>query len=426
MTTPTHLTSTRLDSLDLHPDLKACLAKVGLEFCTPIQAQTLPLALAGKNVAGQAQTGTGKTAAFLLATLNRLINQPPAANRRPNQPRALMIAPTRELAQQIAADAKPLCEAVGLTYTLVYGGTAYKSQQQAVIDGADVLIGTPGRLIDYHKQHNYDLMALEVAVLDEADRMFDLGFIKDIRYLFRRMPPPDQRLNLLFSATLSHKVMELAYEHLGEPEWIRAATDGVTAALVREQLYHVECTDKPWLLLHLLQMHEPLRTMIFVNTKRVAEDITDILQRAGHKVGALSGDVPQNLREKLLRDFKDNTIPLMVATDVAARGLHIPAVSHVINYDLPQDAEDYVHRIGRTARAGADGDAISFCCERYVYSLPDIEQYIGYKLSADHPDPAWLKRWDLPPSTRPKRAPRGGSGRGRPSGGGGGQRRRRS
>ncbi len=433
MTKPTHLTDVRLDSLDLHSQLKAGLAEVGLEYCTPIQAQTLPLALAGRNVAGQAQTGTGKTAAFLLATLNRLMQGPGPEGRRANQPRALVVAPTRELAQQIAADAKPLCEKTGITYTVVYGGTAYKTQQQAVIDGVDLLIGTPGRLIDYHKQHNYDLKALEVAVLDEADRMFDLGFIKDIRFLFNRMPPPDKRLNLLFSATLSQKVMELAYENLGEPEWIKTETDSVTAERVREQLYHVESRDKIWLLLHLLKTHEPHRTMLFVNTRRAAEDVTDMLERAGYQVGALSGDVPQNKRERLLQDFREDKLPLLVATDVAARGLHVPRVSHVINYDLPQDAEDYVHRIGRTARAGEDGDAISFCCERYVYSLPDIEKYVGYKLSADHPDPDWLKPVELAPSKRKKRPSsndrggRGGSGSGRRrsgGGGGGGARRR--
>ncbi len=415
MTTPTHLTSVRLDSLDLHPSLKTSLNEIGLEFCTPIQAETLPLALAGQNVAGQAQTGTGKTAAFLLATLNRLMNNAPAHDRRPNQPRALVVAPTRELAQQIAADAKPMCERAGITFTVVYGGTAYKEQQQAVIDGVDLLIGTPGRLIDYHKQHNYDLKRLEVAVLDEADRMFDLGFIKDIRYLFRRMPPPEQRLNLLFSATLSHKVMELAYEHLGDPKWIRTETDSVTAERVREQLFHVEGADKPWLLLHTLKEHDPHRTMIFVNTKRAAEEVCDVLQRAGFQVGALSGDVPQNKRESLLKQFKENTLPILVATDVAARGLHIPNVSHVVNYDLPQDAEDYVHRIGRTGRAGAEGDAIAFCCERYVYSLPEIEKYIGYKLVAEHPDPEWLKPWDIPPAKPRKRPPSSG----RRSGGGG-------
>ena len=428
MTKPAHLTDVRLDSLDLHPDLAACLEDVGLEYCTPIQAETLPLALAGKNVAGQAQTGTGKTAAFLLATLNLMLNRPAPESRKPNQPRALVVAPTRELAQQIAADAKPLCERLGISYTVVYGGTAYKQQQDTVIRGVELLIGTPGRLIDYHKQHNYDLKKLEVAVLDEADRMFDLGFIKDIRFLFRRMPPPDQRLNLLFSATLSHKVMELAYEHLGDPEWIRTETDSVTAEKVREQLYHVESADKPWLLLHVLKEHDPFRTMIFVNTKRAAEKICDLLERAGFKVGALSGDVRQSKRESLLQEFKDNTLPILVATDVAARGLHIPDVSHVINYDLPQDAEDYVHRIGRTARAGAEGDAIAFCCEQYVYSLPEIEEYVGYKLVADHPDPSWLEPWDLPPPKRRKRPPRDGDGgrRRRSSGGGGGRGRGRS
>ncbi|MGH8560720.1 MAG: helicase-related protein, partial [Nevskiales bacterium] len=230
------------------------------------------------------------------------------------------------------------------------------------------------------RQHVYDLRAIEVAILDEADRMFDLGFIKDIRFLLRRMPHPDQRLNMLFSATLSHRVLELAYEHMNSPRLVKIETERITAERVRQVLYHVAMEDKIPLLLGLMRKIDPIRTLVFVNTKRTAEKVEDYLNANGFQAATLSGDVPQPKRLRLLKEFQDGKLPILVATDVAARGLHIPDVSHVINYDLPQDAEDYVHRVGRTARAGAEGDAISLCCETYVYSLPDIQKFIGHKL----------------------------------------------
>lgn len=415
---PRHLTEQAFADLPIHPRLIEALHQSGLSHCTPIQQRTLPLALAGRSVAGQAETGTGKTAAFLVATLNHLLNTEDSTERRPNQPRAIVIAPTRELAQQIHADAVPLCTPLQIRPCVVYGGAGYQSQQDQIASGVDILIGTPGRLIDYFKQHVYDLRAAEVAVLDEADRMFDLGFIKDIRYLMRRLPPATQRLNLMFSATLSHKVMELAWEHLGNPEWIKSESASLTARGITEKLYHVSKDDKRNLLINWLRSANPRHTMIFVNTKRVAEYIEENLGRAGINGGMLSGDVPQNKREKLLTQFKSGDISVLVATDVAARGLHIPGVSHVLNYDLPQDAEDYVHRIGRTARAGAQGDAVSFCCEEYVFSLPDIERLIGYPIPSEQPPQEWLDRPELGP--RPPRKPRpdraGGRGRGRGEG----------
>ncbi|MDI3260418.1 MAG: DEAD/DEAH box helicase [Sinobacteraceae bacterium] len=378
-----HLSDVPFAKLPLHPTLQTALAELGFSHCTPIQAATLPLALEGADLAGQAQTGTGKTAAFLLATFHHLLSQPRLA---PVdgvcRPRAYILAPTRELALQIYQDAQALGRYSGLRMACVYGGTGYEAQKQALADHPDILIGTPGRLIDFFKQGLYRLNSVEVLVLDEADRMFDLGFIADIRYLLRRMPKPGARQNYLFSATLSHRVLELAYEHMNNPRRIEIEPERVTAARVRQSLIHVANEEKLPLLIGLLQHYAPRRTLIFVNTKRGAEEVEAALVANGYRAGLLSGDVPQNKRERLLGEFKLGALPVLVATDVAARGLHIPDVSHVINYDLPQDPEDYVHRIGRTARAGAAGDAISLCCETYVYSLPDIEKLIGQRIPA--------------------------------------------
>ena len=376
--------------LDLHPLLRAGVAAAGFLKCTPIQAEALPFALAGQDVAGQAQTGTGKTATFLLALMNRLLNVTPSRERKPNQPRAIVLAPTRELAIQIHMDALQLGRETPLKFGLVYGGVDYDKQRAMLEAGIDVLIGTPGRIIDYFKQHVFDLRAIEVMVLDEADRMFDLGFIKDIRFLLRRMPPPEKRLSMLFSATLSLRVHELAYEHMNNPQIIDINPDQVTADSVSQLLYHVESCDKLRLLVGLLRRINPLRTLIFINTKRTAEEVADTLRANGIEASVLSGDVPQRKRQGLLAHFVSGELPVLVATDVAARGLHIPGVSHVINYDLPQNGEDYVHRIGRTARAGASGDAISLACEQYVYPLMEIEDYIGYKIPVEQVEPELL------------------------------------
>lgn len=375
-----HLTDTAFSSLPLHPDLQQGLQHAGFEYCTPIQAQALPLLLAGKDVAGQAQTGTGKTIAFLLATFQRLINTEAAIDRDPKQPRALILAPTRELAIQIAKDAVLLNGAAKLRISLAHGGKDYQKQRDAIADGCDILIGTPGRLLDFHKQHVFGLKHIEVMVLDEADRMFDLGFIKDVRYFLRRIPAPDKRLGMLFSATLSFKVSELAYEHMNNPEKVSVAPEKVMGDRIEETVYYPANEEKIPLLIALIKRFDPLRSIVFVNTKHVAERVWGYLEGNGFKAALLSGDVPQKKREKLLQHFQDGEFPFLVATDVAARGLHIPEVSHVFNFDLPQDCEDYVHRIGRTARAGASGVAISFACEQYVFSLPDIEGYIKHKL----------------------------------------------
>ena len=375
-----HLTDTAFSSLPLHPLLQKGLQQAGFEFCTPIQAQSLPLLLANHDVAGQAQTGTGKTIAFLLATFQRLLTNQDAQKPASKQPRALILAPTRELAIQIVKDAELLNSHAGLRIVIAHGGKDYQRQRDAIDDGCDVLIGTPGRLLDFHKQRVFNLNNIEAVVLDEADRMFDLGFIKDVRFFLRRLPSPEKRLGMLFSATLSYKVTELAYEHMNNPEKVQIEPEKMMGDRIEEWVYYPSNEEKIPLLLALIKRIQPIRSIVFVNTKQVAERVWGFLEGNGYKAALLSGDVPQKKRESLLKHFQDGEFPYLVATDVAARGLHIPEVGHVFNFDLPQDAEDYVHRTGRTARAGASGIAISLACEEYAFSLPDIEQYIKHKL----------------------------------------------
>ncbi len=363
--------------MELHPDLLKALEQLGYQFATPIQAECLPLLLNSQDVAGQAQTGTGKTNAFLLAILNELLALPETENRQPNEPRAFILAPTRELVIQIYEDAKKLAQFVDLKICVAFGGTDYEKQRRSIESGCDILIGTTGRLIDYFKQGVYNFYALDCVVLDEADRMFDLGFINDIRYLFRKMPKPQDRLSMLFSATLSHRVKELAYEHMNSPQHIHIEAEQVTADKVRQCLYYPANHEKLPLLIGLIKQLSPQKAIIFVNTRRQAEKVWLTLQKQNLKVGLLTGDVQQKKRIRLLEDLKQGKIDVLIATDVAARGLHINGVTHVFNYDLPDDPEDYVHRIGRTARAGAEGDAISFAGEDNAFNLPAIEEYIG-------------------------------------------------
>jgi ATP-dependent RNA helicase RhlB len=376
-----HLTDLRFADLPLSAGLQKGIAEAGFVQCTPIQSKTLPMALDGQDVAGQAQTGTGKTAAFLLALFHRLEHTPPLSTEPgPPAPRALIMAPTRELAVQVHTDATALGKHLPFTLGLAFGGTDYDKQRAVLAAGVDVLIGTPGRLIDFYKQRVFGLRGVQVLVLDEADRMFDLGFIKDIRYVLRRLPEHHRRLNMLFSATLSHRVLELAYEHMNDPELVRIEPDKMTVDRVTQSIYFPSMEEKLPLLLTLLRDRDPHRTMIFVNTRREADRLRDALVHNGIVAEALSGDVPQRKRLRMLKDFQAGELAVLIGTDVASRGLHVPGVSHVFNYDLPQDPEDYVHRIGRTARAGATGDAISFGCETYAISLPDIEAFIGRKI----------------------------------------------
>src|SRR5580704_5979358 len=408
-----HLSSMTFSSLPLAAELMQGIVDAGFTYCTPIQAQTLPSALQGRDIAGQAQTGTGKTAAFLVALYQSLLSKPAGAQRHPTSIRALIVAPTRELAVQIHKDAAVLGRHTGLKLAVVFGGTDYDKQRRTVADGVDVLVGTPGRIIDYFKQHVFDLRHVQVLVLDEADRMFDLGFIADIRFILRRLPKPEHRQSMLFSATLSHRVLELAYEHMNNPELVRIEPDKVTIDRVRQSIYFPSMEEKVPLLIGLLRETEAHRTMVFVNTRRMAEKLEAALRANDFHAQALSGDVPQNKRLQFLRQFHEGELAVLIATDVASRGLHIPDVSHIFNFDLPQDAPDYVHRIGRTARAGAEGDAISFGCEEYAVGLPDIEHFLGRKIPRAAIDAVDLAAVTAPPPAEwRERAPRQGQSRG--------------
>jgi ATP-dependent RNA helicase RhlB len=372
----------RFAELDVPPEVQEGVRAAGFTTATPIQEAALPVALRGKDVAGQAQTGTGKTAAFLIATFTRLLRRPPSGSREAS-PRALIIAPTRELVVQIDADARQLGRFTGLRSALVFGGVDYVKQRDSLQGPIDLLIGTPGRLIDYLKQRAWSPARVEVLVLDEADRMFDMGFIADIRWILRRLPPPEARQSFLFSATLSFRVLELTYEFMNNPAQITVSPEQVTVERVEQLLYHAGRHEKFGLLLGLLGAEQGGRTLIFTNTRDEVHRLAERLERNGYAARALSGDVDQRKRLRTLEAFKDGSVPILVATDVASRGLHIPDVSHVYNWDLPQDAEDYVHRIGRTARAGASGKAISLVDEASAFSLEAVERFIGQRIRVE-------------------------------------------
>ncbi|HWC64636.1 MAG TPA: DEAD/DEAH box helicase [Thermoanaerobaculia bacterium] len=403
-----HLTATELASWDLPESVRLGIADAGFRYATPIQERVLSLALAGRDVAGQAQTGTGKTAAFLISGMTRLLRRPAPESRR--GPRLLAVAPTRELAQQIRDDAEKLGVHTGLSILAVFGGVDYRKQRDALRLHPDILIGTPGRLLDYEGQGATSFRDVEVLVIDEADRMFDMGFIRDLRKIFRRCPPYDRRQSMLFSATLSPRVMELAYEHMNDAVRVEVEPERVTARGIRECLYHVPSHEKLSLLLGLLERDRWERTLIFVNRKTTAAELVAALSANGYPVSALAGNVKQQRRMKILQEFKEGRASALIATDVASRGLHIEGVTHVVNYDLPQDPEDYVHRIGRTARAGAEGDAISFADEEYVFSLDSIEKLIGRRIPAEVADPALYRHPEV--RTRISRPHRGAGPRG--------------
>jgi ATP-dependent RNA helicase RhlB len=372
-------------TLDLPDPVARGIHEAGFVTTTPIQEATLPLALKGKDVAGQSQTGTGKTAAFLIAAFARLLRNGAAVAATP-APRVLIIAPTRELVVQIESDARLLGQFTDLRILSVYGGIDYNRQRDALREGCHILIGTPGRLIDYLKQHVWSPRRVEVLVVDEADRMFDMGFIADLRFLLRRLPPAEKRQSFLFSATLSFRVLELTWEFMNNPAQITIAPQQKTVEEVEQRLYHVGRDEKLSLLLGLLRREGGDRILVFTNTREEARRLEDRLTRNGWDARALTGDVDQKKRLHILNEFKAGRLPVLVATDVASRGLHIEAVSHVVNWDLPQDPEDYVHRIGRTARAGAQGTAISLVDEATALMLEPIEKFLGHKIRVEWPE----------------------------------------
>lgn len=400
----------KFTELQLPAEVLKGIEETGFTDCTPIQEKALPLSLTGKDVAGQAQTGTGKTATFLISIFTKLLSQQKTGAE--HHPRALILAPTRELVVQIEKDAQTLGKYTGFNIQAIYGGVDYMKQRDALKAGADIVIGTPGRLIDYLKQKVYSLKDVEALVIDEADRMFDMGFISDLRFILRRLPSYEKRQNLLFSATLNTRVMELAYEFMNMPEKVSVTPEQMTAERVEQVLYHVSRKEKFPLLLGLLRKMGMDRTMIFVNTKREAEYLQDRLNANEFPCRVISGDVEQRKRMKILSDFKAGALPIMIATDVASRGIHIEGVSHVINYDLPQDCEDYVHRIGRTARAGAEGMAISLADEDGAFYIEGIQEFIKQKIPTEWAEDDMFvhdyKRTARPPRRTDDKPGRGG------------------
>src|SRR6266704_1775560 len=395
-------------SLDLPEPVMQGIREAGFVTATPIQEAALPLALRGKDVAGQSQTGTGKTAAFLISAFTRMIREGEIRSGHGSEPRVLIIAPTRELVVQIESDARLLGKHTPFRILSVYGGIDYNKQREALAAGCDVLVGTPGRLIDYLKQHSW------------SPRRVEILFIADLRFILRRLPPPERRQSFLFSATLSFRVLELTWEFMNNPSQITIMPQQKTAERVEQTLYHVGREEKFPLLLGLMR-REGDRFLIFSNTREEARRLEDRLIRNGWDARAITGDVDQKRRLKIMNDFKEGVLPVLVATDVASRGLHIEAVSHVINWDLPQDPEDYVHRIGRTARAGAAGRAVGLVDEASALNLEAIEKFIGQKIPVEWAEDDLFVP-EIRPSTEERRArfeARRGFDRGGRHGGGG-------
>ncbi|MCG6963389.1 MAG: DEAD/DEAH box helicase [Acidobacteria bacterium] len=404
-------TETTFEQLELSDEIRRAVDDLGFTHLTQVQDQVLPLTLSGRDVAVQAQTGTGKTATYLITIFEHALRRqrPEGAD----GPRALIVTPTRELAVQVAHDAEALGRYTGLKTLVVFGGLDYHKQRDELRQGVDLLVGTPGRLIDYHKQRVYSLRNTELLVIDECDRLFDMGFAEDLQWILRRLPHPKDRQSMMYTATLSYRVMTLGWRQMNNPVEIVINPENITPEAISQRLYHVGAREKLSLLLGLLEHEGAERTMIFVNTRYMAKRLVEDLRRHSYEARALTGNVMQRRRLKVLDDFKDGSLPILVATDVASRGLHIEGVSHVINYDLPQDPEDYVHRIGRTARAGAEGKAISLACEDFVYSLDGIQKLVGYEIPAVVPQPELFaevipfrrsRRTDHESSRRPRKA----------------------
>lgn len=411
------------DTFDLQKPLRKAIDTLGFEYCTPIQAQSLVHTLQGHDVTGKAQTGTGKTAAFLITIINDLLSNPIKDKRYLAEPRALVVAPTRELAIQIASDADLLNKYSGLHTVTLVGGEDYQKQTRALdAKPVDIVVATPGRLLDFVSNGNLHLGMIELMVLDEADRMLDMGFIPQVRQIVARTPRKDCRQTLLFSATYTPEIVELSNRWAMDPIMVEVAPERVAADAVEQIVYLVTTADKYNLLYNLINEPSAERIMVFSNRRDQVRKLADNLHRNGISVGMLSGEVAQNQRIRTLDNFKDGKLQVLVATDVAGRGLHIDDVTHVINYTLPEEPEDYVHRIGRTGRAGAVGTSISFACEEDSFLLPDIEEQLGMKLECTHPDERLLERapkFEKESKFKSKDAPRSGgarSGGGRPGG----------
>ena len=385
----------RFADLDIANEVLCGIQDLGFQYCTPIQAECLPHALAGKDVAGKAQTGTGKTAAFCAAALTYLIRNP-KAGRAPGSCRVLALAPTRELAIQIHDDGQALGKYCGFTHLAVYGGMGFDKQRTALLQPIDVLVGTPGRILDYCTRGDLHLSKTEILVIDEADRMLDMGFMPDVRRIVRRLPGAGKRQTMLFSATLTEEIVRLQANLLADPVRIETEPETMVTDLIKQIFYSVSAAEKIALLLWILKNDGVERMLVFCNRKDRAERLALILKRNAIRNELLSGDIPQQKRLRILDNFRNGKTPVVVATDVAARGIHVDALSHVVNFDLPDGPDDYVHRIGRTGRAGITGKSISFACEYGAYLIPELEQFLGTKIECINPTEDMLLLPPLP------------------------------
>ena len=382
---------TRFHDLDLHPQLMRAIHKLGFDYCTPIQAQTLPHTLKGLDMIGKAQTGTGKTAAFLLTIIDQLLQHPLEGERYLSEPRALVIAPTRELVQQIADDAKQLCRYSDLHVVAVVGGEPYEKQHKKLDrKPVDLLIATPGRLIDFVQRNNIYLDLVETLVLDEADRMLDMGFIPQVKRIVRCTPPKEDRQTLLFSATFTQDIINLSQQWTVNPASVEIEPENVATETVEQQAWMVSDNDKLPVLINFLKAQDMGRTIVFANRRDQTQRLYDRLKKAGIRVGLLSGEIAQNKRTRTLEDFKNGSVEVLIATDVVGRGIHIEGVTHVINFNLPQEPENYVHRIGRTGRAGAEGISISLIGEEDAYEVMELEKLLGKKIAMQLPPDEFL------------------------------------
>lgn len=377
---------TRFHDFALPHPLMHAIADLGFKFCTPIQAEVLETTLAGRDAIGKAQTGTGKTAAFLLSTIKQLVQVPAPDKRYLGEPRTVIIAPTRELALQIGSDAEALTKYLPLHVVTVVGGMDYEKQRKRLGENyVDILIATPGRLLDYCERKDLHLDLVETLVIDEADRMLDMGFIPQVRRIVRMTPRPGDRQTLLFSATFTDDVLRLGEQWTWQPVKVEIEPDSVATDTVDQKIYILTTEQKFPLLVNMIRKQKLDRVIVFTNRRDQTRILAGQLQKAGIKADQISGEVPQNKRLRTLEKFKGGSLSVLVATDVAGRGIHIDGISHVINYNLPESPDDYVHRIGRTGRAGASGTSISFACEDDSFLIPELEELLGDKLEKEYP-----------------------------------------
>lgn len=382
---------TRFTELPIRKEILAATQSMGFKFATPIQEQSLPSSLAGQDIAGKAQTGTGKTASFLIAAINHMLENPITSHRRPGSCRVIILAPTRELAIQIHKDAEALCKYTHFNNLAIFGGMGHKSQRERLHKPIDILVATPGRCIDYMKQNALDLSHAEILIIDEADRMLDMGFIPDVRRIVQRTPHPGKRHTMMFSATMTDSVLRLIKSWQRNPVTVEIEEENLVTDLIDQKFYSVMSRDKLAMLLWILEKEDVKRMLIFINRKDQATRLVRNLDKYGISACEMTGDIPQAKRMRLLDDLKAGKIKIVVATDVAARGIHVDDISHVINYDLPVKAEDYVHRIGRTGRAGNTGNAYSFICESGAYVLEDLEKMLEKEIKSIFPEDEMLQ-----------------------------------